>query len=62
MSNVIQLEPAQVKKCKNCDADIAFLKNKKGKWYVVNADYAVDGKPATTKTNFHKCANRMVVA
>lgn len=51
----IQLEPAQVKKCSRCGAEIAFLKSKKGKWYVVNADLALDGKPATYKTNFHRC-------
>jgi hypothetical protein len=53
--NIVQLEPSQVKKCNRCGSDIAFLKSKAGKWYVVSADYALDGKPATTKTNFHKC-------
>ncbi len=55
MVTPIILEPRQVTKCKKCGADIAFLKNKKGSWYVVSADYAVDGHAATFKTNFHKC-------
>lgn len=60
--SVVCLEPKDVKKCKGCNADIAFLKSKAGKWYVVNADYALDGKPATFKTNFHRCPARKAVA
>lgn len=55
MANAIQLDPKQIKKCNRCGADIAFLKSKSGKWYVVNADLALDRQPATFKTNFHKC-------
>jgi len=58
MATPIILEPRQITKCKRCGADIAFLKSKKGTWYVVSADYAVDGQPATHKTNFHRCPEK----
>jgi hypothetical protein len=58
MSTPIVLEPSQIKKCKFCGADIAWLQNAKGKYYPVNADLAMDHQAATYKTNFHRCTQR----
>jgi len=52
---IIELRESDVKHCKFCDGLIAWLKNNKGRYYPVNAECVVDGRPATFKTNFHRC-------
>lgn len=55
----IEVAPHEVKECKFCGEKITWLRgSKSGKWYPANVDYALNGGPATFKTNFHKCTKR----
>jgi hypothetical protein len=40
-----------IKKCRYCQAEIVWLKSKKGKYYPVNFNGLVE----VHKTDFHKC-------
>jgi hypothetical protein len=55
---VIEIRDSEIKDCKFCNGKIAWLRNKMGKWYPVNVDYAMNHAAATFKTNFHRCQGR----
>lgn len=57
-TGMIEIRDCDVRHCKFCNGEIAWLRNREGRPYPVNVDYAIEGQRATFKTNFHRCAQR----
>lgn len=54
----MKLIPAKAATCKRCgDPQVAWVKSKKGKWYLAAA-YRVDGEEFAAPLVFHKCKSK----